>query len=282
MAATRWSNETELIHAHGAYVNLIENTFSRHEDAIVDLIEKYNVTRSFFTGHSLGGGLANVAHLVVRGQLKKVGSPWAKLDGKVNWLCLSFAAPATIVRLYEPGAAPPLIRALDSSSFNIVYGCDLVPREGMLAYVGNVLELVVPNVVEDGIIEKIPILGFFLKYLALLKWLSPEGSLEKEAESVVKYLKKTGNACILNSLTNLGTVVYQKSEHDEYMYLTPEAKIREVLDVKNEKEFAQLLGWEKYPQGNPRKIHFLQNLLSAHMHVLKFTRTIKDPTANAK
>ena len=102
MAATRWSNETEHIHAHGAYVNLIENTFSRHEDAIVDLIEKYNVKRSFITGHSLGGGLANVAHLLVRGQLKKAGSPWAKLDGKVDWLCLSFAAPQTIVRLYEP------------------------------------------------------------------------------------------------------------------------------------------------------------------------------------
>ena len=86
LAATRWSSETNDILAHGAYTNLVENTFSLHEDAIVDLIEKHKVERAFLTGHSLGGGLANVAHLVVRGQLKKAGSPWAKLNGKVAWL----------------------------------------------------------------------------------------------------------------------------------------------------------------------------------------------------
>ena len=76
----------------------MENTFSLHEDAIVDLIEKYEVERAFITGHSLAGGMANVAHLIVRGQLKKEHSPWAKLDGKVTWLACTFAAPQTIVR----------------------------------------------------------------------------------------------------------------------------------------------------------------------------------------
>ena len=73
---------------------------SLHEDAIVGLIEKHKVERAFFTGHSLGGGMANVAHLIVRGQLKKAGSPWAKLDGKVTWLACTFAALQTVVRLY--------------------------------------------------------------------------------------------------------------------------------------------------------------------------------------
>ena len=73
LAATRWSGETKDVRAHGGYVNLVENTFSLHEDEIVGLIEKHKVERAFFTGHSLGGGLANVAHLVVRGQLKKAG-----------------------------------------------------------------------------------------------------------------------------------------------------------------------------------------------------------------
>ena len=98
-AATRWSSETKDIYAHGAYTNLVENTFSLHEDAIVDLIEKHNVKRAFITGqHSLGGGIANVAHLVVRGQLKTAGSPWFKLDGEVAWLACTFAAPESIVR----------------------------------------------------------------------------------------------------------------------------------------------------------------------------------------
>ena len=98
---------TNEVCAHGAYVNLIEDTFARHEVNIVGLIETHKVTRVFLTGHSLGGGLANVAHLVVRGQLQKAGSPWAKLDGevpwggpekKVTWLACTFASPQTIVR----------------------------------------------------------------------------------------------------------------------------------------------------------------------------------------
>ena len=70
------------------------------------LIETHKVERAFFIGHSLGGGIANVAHLVVRGQLKKAGSPWAKLDGKVTWLACTFAALQTIVRLYPSMEKP--------------------------------------------------------------------------------------------------------------------------------------------------------------------------------
>ena len=166
-AATRWSSETKDIYAHGAYTNLVENTFSLHEDAIVDLIEKHNVKRAFITGqHSLGGGIANVAHLVVRGQLKTAGSPWFKLDGEVAWLACTFAAPESIVRQYEKKNLPPplLINDLDEWSSNIVYGCDPVPRI-MLAYGGNLLEIVVPKII-DGILPKLateyPLLGGIL------------------------------------------------------------------------------------------------------------------------
>jgi hypothetical protein len=138
--ASRWSDETEDIRAHGAIVNLVEHAFSLHEDAIVQLIEKHKVERAFFTGHSLGGGLANVAHLIVRGQLKKAGSPWAKLDGKVTWLACTFAALQTIVRVYKsPEDKPSLIGDMDESSYNIVYGCDVVPRlPGMLTFISEI------------------------------------------------------------------------------------------------------------------------------------------------
>jgi len=98
---------------------------------------------------------------------------------------------------------------------------------------------------------------------------------ENEAERIVKFLKNTGNAFIINSLTHLGTVVYQKSEHEKYVHLTSEANIRKVLDVKNKTKFAHLWGWENYPD-DPLKNHkFLQNFLSAHLHVYRFTNTIR-------
>ena len=95
------------------------------------------------------------------------------------------------------------------------------------------------------------------------------------SDAVVKFLKNKGYAVTLDSLTHLGTVVYQTSEHDEYVHLTPEANIRKVLDVKDKTKFAQLWGWEKYPHGDPKKINFLQNFLSAHLHVFRFTNTIR-------
>ena len=153
LAATRWSSETKHIRAHGAYVNLVEDTFARHEDAIVALARLHKVKRVFFTGQSLGGGLANVAHLCVRGQLKKAGSPWAELNGKVAWLAYTFAAPQTIVRKYAPENTPRLMADLDDSSYNVVYGCDAVPRyPGMLTYLGAVVELVVPDIVNEKLI----------------------------------------------------------------------------------------------------------------------------------
>ena len=39
LAAARWSGETKEVRAHGGYVNLVENTFSLHEDELVGLRE---------------------------------------------------------------------------------------------------------------------------------------------------------------------------------------------------------------------------------------------------
>ena len=234
------------------------------------LIKKHNVERAFFTGHSLGGGIANVAHLVVRAQLKKTGSPWAELNGSrtVNWLACTFAAPPTIVRKYDPSLTPPLILDLDAFAYNIVYGCDPVPRPGMLAYVGNFLEIVFPMIIgEDieGIVKKHPKLGF----LKLLQLLVLPNLLE---DGAVKNLKETGIAGIVNNLTHVGTVVYQKSEYGsgedkKYMYLTPEAKIRSVLDVKDKKEFRELWGIKAFGKTTQPLVH---TLLEAHLHVYKF------------
>ena len=167
MAAKSWSSETKHIRAHGAYVNLVEDTFARHEDAIVALARLHKVKRAFFTGRSLGGGLANVAHLAVRGQLSKAGSPWAELKGKVTWLAYTFAAPQTIVRKYAPENTPRLMADLDDSSYNVVNGCDAVPRyPGMLKYLGAIVEIVAPDIVEDTLLIGPTLFGHARRRLA--------------------------------------------------------------------------------------------------------------------
>ena len=252
VAASRWSGVTNEVCAHGAYVNIIEDTFARHEHDIAVLIETHNVKRVFLTGHSLGGGLANVAHLVVRGQLQKAGSPWEKLDGKVTCAC-TFASPQTIVRKYNPEkmseATRKLVSDLDTSSYNFVYGCDAVPRIlGMLKYLGDLLETVMPEIVDDGLDkfahEHLPYLGSlaahaFLRGSYAKKMLG--GAAQAGVAWGVEQLKGKGLSEVVAQFTHIGMVVYQAPEAKEYQYLVGKANIDEVLDVNGEK-FTKLLG----------------------------------------
>ena len=217
----------------------------------MELIEKHKVERAFFTGHSLGGGVANIAHLVVRGQLQKAGSPWAKLEGKVAWSACTFAAPQTIVRLYESEKTPPLVVDLDASSYNVVYGCDAVPRlPGMLKYMGDIVEKAVPKVVMSKLEEKKD------EYVDTLSWytkLAAEPALDKGLDVVgnqldgvptaaVRFLKDKGIAEIVRHYTHQGTVVYLAPGALEYVQLKG-AEIKKTLDV-NGKAFDKLLGKE--------------------------------------
>jgi len=241
--SSRWSGATNEDCAHGAYVNLIET---------------HNVKRVFLTGHSLGGGLANVAHLVVRGQLQKAGSPWAKLDGKATWLACTFASPQTIVRKYDTEKIPPkLVSDLDTSSYNFVYGCDAVPRSiGMLKYLGDLLEIVVPEIADDELNQAVNKLSFAKKWAAraALHELNPEQKLEDADQNAVKLLKGKGLSEVVAQFTHIGMVVYQAPEANEYEYLDNKANIDEVLDV-NGPAFTKLLG---------DKENYAKSLLDAH------------------
>ena len=267
------AGETKYIRAHGAIVNLVENTFSLHERAIVDMVlkprEKYKpVERAFITGHSLGGGIANVAHLVVRGQLAlaQAGllgptSPWAKLGDKViKWSACTFASPQTIVRKYETDnkPEPPLMAELDESSYNVVYGCDLVSRApGMLNFIGDCMEVVAPKIAEE-LVKGDP-KGPFGKLEGEAKWLALKTFLDKvhplgiksvdgAAVDAVKFAKNNGVTEVIGQFTHVGTVVYlaakgiEPPKHPvEYMHLKGEADIQKVLNVEGN-DFLNLWG----------------------------------------
>ena len=254
LAASRWSSETKQINAHGMYVSLVENTFSRHEPEIVALALKHKVKRAFLTGHSLGGGLANVAHLFVRaGQLKKAGSPWAELAGKVTWLACTFASLQTIVRLYEPEKPPPLMAELDASSYNVVYGVDAVPRLwSMLTYLGAIVEIALPEFLEAKGEDKIGLPSWFpLKSLIRMgHFLAPKhiGDLDGKIDDLtafpIKLLKSKGLAEVLGQFSHTGTVVYIKDKDLKYVHLEG-AEIKETLDVGGDAFEALLASWGK-------------------------------------
>ena len=212
------------------------------------LIKQYKVERAFFTGHSLGGGVANVAHLVVRGQLQKAGSPWAELEGKLTWSACTFAAPQTIVRLYEAENKPPpaLVDDLDAWSYNIVYGCDAVPRlPGMLKFMGDLVEKAVPQIIENKLEKKfkvgeLPWWAMARKLLAGKLISTVDDRLTPVTGAAVRFLKDNGIAEVVRHYTHQGTVVYLAPGALEYVQLTKD-DIEKTLDV-NGKAFDELLG----------------------------------------
>jgi len=224
----------------------------------VELIKKHKVERAFFTGHSLGGGLANVAHLFVRGQLKKAGSPWAELEGKLDWTACTFAAPQTIVRLYEAEnkPPPPLVVDLDASSYNVVYGCDPVPRlPGMLKYMGDLVEKAVPKIfenIENEVVNKggekageyVGLAGrLAASFAASIAFAGANRMFNLNLGGLfVRFLKDNGIAEVVRHYTHLGTVVYLAPGAQKYVQLTKD-EIEKTLDVNGE-AFDDLLGNE--------------------------------------
>jgi len=258
--SSRWSSETDKVHAHGAYTNLVENTLSLHEPKILDLFKQFpKVKCAYITGHSLGGGIANVAHLVVRAQLKKKGSPWYKLvPDKVSWLSCTFASPQTLVRKYDgPDNIPPLVADLDASSYNVVYECDMFPRIlGMLKYLGDFIETVAPKVVDDKINHFVSTLGIIKRVYVKPLVSVAEDKLQKAVPGAVKFLKNKGLTEVVAQFTHTGTVVYLAPEATNYVYLLGKTKIHKVLDVDGE-EFKTLLGNQE---------DYAKSLTAAHGH----------------
>jgi len=128
------------IKGSGSFFSHIASDLLIHQDKIKECIENKKRKRSgqentrikkiVFTGHSLGGGLANVAHLFVQAKINDETSFWSGKDLSLN--TVTFAAVMSFLDLdeveYENKKANKLMKQVEESSCNIIYGPDVVPR----------------------------------------------------------------------------------------------------------------------------------------------------------
>jgi hypothetical protein len=64
-----WSHSYPNLKAHGGYTEILEKKWPTYCQTIESIINKGSIKRVIFTGHSLGGGMATVAHVVFKSQM---------------------------------------------------------------------------------------------------------------------------------------------------------------------------------------------------------------------
>jgi len=92
-----WTHIAKSVRVHGAYSAIVQNDMALHGREIIREIKARGVTELIFTGHSLRGGLAQTAHLIIEGELQREGSEWNAVKDAIHIRALNFEGPMTSV-----------------------------------------------------------------------------------------------------------------------------------------------------------------------------------------
>jgi len=135
VTSTRWSKISKQIKVHGGFFSAIENDLTNLEEFLVKTMEKQEpkITEIITTGHSLGGGLAQVAQLCIQAALLDKDSIWGKhktnFEPSLTVRNVAFSAPASIsTPSTVTDETKEFLNGIAAKSCNIVYGMDIVPR----------------------------------------------------------------------------------------------------------------------------------------------------------
>lgn len=119
-----WRKHAKTIKAQGAMTSICHNDIVVHQKAIIAKAKREGITEIITTGQSLGGGLAQIAHLTLRALIEDETSEWNELEG-VNVRSVAFCGPMTTVLV---GVADPetdaFVEKLWNNSCNFVYKND--------------------------------------------------------------------------------------------------------------------------------------------------------------
>jgi len=126
----------------GGMTSLALNDLAVHQDTLIAECKKRGIREIVTTGHSLGGGIAQIAHTILRAQMEDESSPWFELNG-VNVRSLAFSAPMTTLIVPEGTSDETrmFIDKISANSCNVVYHNDVVPRcYGYGSYMSDCLD----------------------------------------------------------------------------------------------------------------------------------------------
>lgn len=126
-----WRKHAKTLKMQGAMTSLCCNDICGHEETIIAACKDHGINEIVTTGHSLGGGIGQIGHTILRAQMQDENSPWSKLNG-VNVRSVVFSAPMTTVIVDDDDdyskETEAFIDELHLNSCNLVYSNDVIPR----------------------------------------------------------------------------------------------------------------------------------------------------------
>jgi hypothetical protein len=150
VASSKWLHTAKSVRAQGGFCALVESDLSIHQDTIIELIKSRGIKQLLLTGHSLAGGVAQVAHLFLEGARSDDGSVWSTLRNlKVR--SIAFSAPMTTVNIDRKNDAKSVqfLNKVGAEMCNIIYESDPVPRGyANLTFINKLVENALPQVIK--------------------------------------------------------------------------------------------------------------------------------------
>lgn len=197
-----WSHIAKSVRAHGAYSAIVQNDMALHGPDVIREIESRGITELILTGHSLGGSLAQTAHLVIEGELQREGSEWSALKGVIDVRALNFEGPMAIV-VVDGGnpEAENFVNKIAKNTATFVFSQDPVPRcYGDITFLNDMMDDCLDEV-ETG--KRIPD--------ALLSIFNLRRIIEHEIEKALHSKKMVGLINVATKYRHLGNVIYYES-----------------------------------------------------------------------
>jgi len=216
-ASVAWKDHAKSLKIQAAMTSLAMNDIAMYEDTIIAECKKRGIKEIVTTGHSLGGGIGQCAHTIIRAQMQTKSNSWAELDGEVNIRSVIFAAPMTTVLIDNfSKETESFMEEIDANSCNLIHSNDVVPRGyGYLTFVQDLLRDCIPFLKKLAV-EKSPVNGIVTR--ALLRRF--QGFQERGTEAVTNNKNFQDNVLVCGEFVHPGKIVYYESHEAEPRVLT--------------------------------------------------------------
>jgi len=241
VTSSKWGKTSKNTRVHGGFLTFVESDLNIHEEKLIQVIEEKGITELITTGHSLGGGIATIAHLAIEGQLQQEGNPWYDYKNKTSAekefvvKSVAFSAPMSIANMdFNDSKTITFLDQIAANSCNIIYAFDPVPHGfGNMSFIEDLVKNAIPQI-STMATDAVPwVLGFATRFVDV------EERLEKRFDALMKQKELQDVLPIMEKYHHYGNVIQYENDAAE------PKKYKSYTDGKTGDDDFKNIKWQK-------------------------------------